>query len=290
MRTAWRKVRLFVGFSLLALLLIGITGVIWGAFVYLNIRTVQSVPWCLPAMVAVLWLMWRYLGGAGWPRSTSATRKSLLRAYPVSGQVFAWTAVAGMLAIAALAGLWIVAFQLFRMPPNLLLPANFTTSPFLVVGIIVGASLVAPITEESAVRGYLQTILEREFTPLTAVVLSSLVFALAHVTQGLAWPKLTVYFLVGVTFGTMAYLNNSILPVIPVHVAGDLIFFVFVWPHDPTRKLVWQNGADTWFWLHVAQAIACAAMSVIAFQRLHAVTQSDGVALMNEQEKIIVRH
>src|SRR5262249_48219132 len=151
-----------------------------------------------------------------------------------------WSALAGMLAIVALAGLWIILFQLIRMPPNLLLPANFVSSPFLVAGIILGASLVAPIAEESAVRGYLQSVLEREFRPMTAVTLSSFVFALAHVTQGLSLPKLLVYFLVGVTFGAMAYFNKSILPVIPVHIAGDLAFFIFVWPYDAARKQVWQ--------------------------------------------------
>jgi membrane protease YdiL (CAAX protease family) len=178
------------------------------------------------------------------------------------------TAVTGALAITALAGIWIIVFQLFRLPPNRLLPANFVSSPLFVAAIVAGASLLAPITEESAVRGYLQTSLEREFTPVTAVVLSSCVFALAHLSQGAAWPKLLVYFLVGVTFGTMAYLNNSILPVIPVHIAADVTFFLLIWPKDATRKLVWESGADTWFWLHVAQAVLFTLLSVLAFRRL----------------------
>jgi membrane protease YdiL (CAAX protease family) len=140
------------------------------------------------------------------------------------------------------------------MPPNVLLPGNFALSPVLVASVMVGASLVAPIAEESAMRGYLQTLLEREFRPASAVMLSSFVFALAQVTQGLSLPKLLMYFLVGVTFGAMAYLNNSILPGIPVHIAGDLVFFLFIWPHDAARNLIWQSGADGWFWLHVSQA------------------------------------
>src|SRR5262249_5159338 len=160
----------------------------------------------------------------------------------------------GALAITALAGIWIVSFQLFPMPPNSLLPQNFVSSPLFTGAIIAGASLLAPITEESAIRGYLQTILEREFYPVTAVILSSVVFAIAHLSQGAAWPKLLMYFLVGLTFGTMAYLNNSILPVIPVHIAADIAFFLLVWPNDATRKLVSTDGADRWFWLHVAQA------------------------------------
>jgi Type II CAAX prenyl endopeptidase Rce1-like len=101
------------------------------------------------------------------------------------------------------------------------------------------------------------------------VMLSSIVFALAHLSQGLPWAKLLIYFLVGLTFGAMAWLNNSILPVIPVHIAGDLSFFLWIWPNDVGRKLVWQSGADGWFWLHLAQVFVCTALSLLAFWRLH---------------------
>jgi membrane protease YdiL (CAAX protease family) len=265
----WRKTWLVVGYGLLALFMIGAAGLIWGTLIYANLKTSPSLPWSLPAMVIVLWLMWQYLSGKGWPRSTSAKRRLLLRANPVSRQALGWSALAGTLAIGALAGFWIVLARLVRMPPNVLLPGNFAFSPVLVAGIMIGASLVAPITEESAMRGYLQMILEREFQPAIAVMLSSFFFALAHVTQGLSLPKLLMYFLVGVTFGTMAYLNDSILPGIPVHIAGDLAFFLFIWPHDAARNLVWQSGADGWFWLHVSQAFGFTALSLLAFRQLH---------------------
>lgn len=274
MDSFWRKIGPLAGFSLLALCLIGMAGLIWGALIYTNLKTSPSFPWALPAMVVVLWLMWQYLGGKGLPRSTSAVRKRLLRANPVSRQALLWSFLAGALAIVALAGYWIVLSQLIKMPANLLLPGNFTSSRSFIVAITIGASLVAPITEESAVRGYLQTVLERDFRPIAAVALSSFVFALAHITQGLLWPKLLVYFLVGITFGAMAYLNNSILPVIPVHIAADLLFFIFVWPHDAARKIVWQTGADTWFWLHIAQAIGFTALSLLVFVHLNRVTRT----------------
>lgn len=269
MHFPWRKILLVVGFGSLALLMIGIAGLIWGCLIYANLATSPSFPWSLPAIIIVLWLTWQYLGGKGPPRSTANKRKLLLRANSVSGQAFAWSAVAGLLAIGALAGVWIVFARLFRMPPNPLLPGNFASSPLLVVCIIAGASLVAPIVEESAVRGYLQTILEREFRPSTAVMLSSFIFALAHVTQGLSLPKLLIYFLVGVTFGTIAFLNDSILPVIPVHIVADLIFFIFVWPHDATRALIWQSGRDGWFWLHVVQGVSFTVLSLLALRQLY---------------------
>lgn len=265
MNSALRKFVLSIGFALLALFLIAFSGAVWVGLLYVNFRTTPAIPWALPVLLVYLWLLWRYLGGFGWPSSTRSQRQVLLRANAVSPAAYGWSITAGLLAVFALAGLWIVMFRLFPIAPNPLIPTSFTSSPIFVAAIVVGAALLAPISEESAVRGYLQSMLERNLAPMTAVLLSSLVFALAHATQGWVWPKLLFYCLVGVTFGSLAYINQSILPVIPVHIAGDLIFLTLIWPNDKNRMLIWKNGADNWFWLHVAQAIACAVLSLIAF-------------------------
>ncbi len=274
MRFLGRWMLSFLGFGLLALAVIAGAGLVWGALVFINLKTTPSIPWVLPVLVLFLWLFWQYLGGKGWPGSTREARATLLRANPVSRKAAAWSAVAGLLAIGALAGFWIVMFRLVPMQANVFLPARFTSSRLMIGAIIIGASLLAPITEESSVRGYLQSRLECELKPMAAVLLSSLVFAVAHISQGIAWPKLLFYFLVGVTFGTLAYLNNSILPVIPVHIAGDLIFFLFVWPYDTTRQLLRQTGMDSWFWLHVAQVVVMGSCSVLAFRRLYGIQRA----------------
>ena len=91
---------------------------------------------------------------------------------------------------------------------------------------------------------------------------------LAHANHGLYWPKLTSYFLAGLVFGTLAFLTDSILSSIPVHIVGDLMFFTLIWPHDATRVLVIVGGADAWFWLHVAQALIFTALALMVFLRL----------------------
>lgn len=96
---------------------------------------------------------------------------------------------------------------------------------------------------------------------------------LFHLNQGLEWPKLLVFYLVGVTFGAIAYLANSILASIPVHMLGDLTFFIFIWPRDAARRLIWETGADHWFWTHVAQAIVFTGLAILAFRRLARVTR-----------------
>ena len=267
-----------IGFGLLAFAITILAGGIWSALLVANLRSSPAVPWSVPAMALLLWLMWSYLGGKGWPRSTSEARRLYLRANRRSGRTYLWAWVAGVLSVVALAGYWIVLFQLVKMPPNAL--SDVSSYPRVTVALmILMGSLVSPLMEEAAFRGYFQVALEREFRGPVAVGISSVLFALAHgPTQSFLWPKLLFYFLVGVAFGATAYLTNSILPAIPVHVVGLLIFFTLVWPHDAARRLVWASGSDNWFWTHIAQAIVFTVLAVWAFQRLARVSIQDAPA------------
>jgi len=256
-----------LGAGTLALLITMMAGGVWMAIMTINLATSPAIPWGVPLMALALWAMWQYLKGKGWPRSTSEARRQYLRANPVSRQTYIWSFIAGALGVVALAGYWIVMTQLVKMPGNVLPDASeypmFTMALFMVMG-----SLVSPFAEEASFRGYCQSMLEKQFRSPVAVVISSIFFALAHLNQGFLWPKQLVYFLAGVAFGTIAYLTRSILPGIPVHMLGDITFFTLVWRFDPTRRVVWEGGADTWFWLHAAQAAVFTVLAVLAYCRL----------------------
>jgi membrane protease YdiL (CAAX protease family) len=256
---------------------------VWATLVTVNLASTPGIPCSVPVMALLLGLMWPYLGGRWWPRSTSAARRFCWRANPVPGSVFAWAQVAGGLSLVALAGYWIVLSQLVKMPGNAV--PDFSNYPLLTVVLTIGmASLAAPLTEESAFRGYCQVILERQFRAPTAVILSSILFSLIHgPTQGFLWPKLLVYFLVGVMFGTTAYLANSIVPNIPVHFFGLLILFTLVWPRDATRGRLAENGADAWFWIHLAQAVVFTVLAILAYVRLAKTARDAAAALASNR-------
>jgi membrane protease YdiL (CAAX protease family) len=263
-----KKIAAVLWSALLAFVILIIGQTIWGVLLAANFKNSPKVaPWSVAIMAVVLWLLWQYLGGRWAPRSTSEARKRYLRASRVSGRDFTLSLIAGVLAIIALAGYWIVFFQLIKTPPNVLDdPSKY---PLLTIVLVVAmSSLVSPIVEEIAFRGYCQQILERRFSGATAVLLSSLLFMLAHANHGWYWSKLSVYFLAGVVFGWIALLTNSILTSLPVHIVGDVTFFVLIWPRDPARALVTAGGADKWFWIHVAQAIVFTMLSWMAFRRL----------------------
>ncbi len=232
----------------------------WGALLTANLKTTTLIPWASPVMALVLWAMWRFL-------SATPARRELLRPRPVSASRTVWTLVAGALGVVSLAGLWIVFFRMFPMSPNAL-PSAGNYPWWTSLAMVITSSLVSPISEEAGFRGYCQSTLERAFPGWIAVAISSILFAAAHLTHGFFWPKLLVYFLFGVVMGALARINRSILPGIPVHCFGDMVFFIMVWPNDAGRSLVWSTGTDTSFWIHVAQVIVFGTASLIAFRGL----------------------
>jgi membrane protease YdiL (CAAX protease family) len=269
LRSIFRSTVVVVWAALLAVL-IGLVGQgVWTALIVSNLATTPAIPWAVAVMALFLWLTWQYLGGRWGPLATSAARRRDLRANAVSRGTFALALLAGALSVVALSGLWIVTSTVVRMPGNVL--PDMSGYPALTVALAVGmGSLVSPLLEQAGIWGYGQVILERDFKAVTAVLITSILFALGpHPPMGSPlWPKVLFYFFTGVTFGTMAYLTDSILPGLLVHIVSILTFFTLVWPRDAARRLLGEDGADVWFWIHVAQTVLGGALAVLAFGRL----------------------
>jgi len=265
-----------VWFGIFALAVAVLPGAVWTVLLSINLVTSPAIPWAVIAMAILLWILWQYLAGKWWPRGTSETRHRLLRANIVSRNVFVSALVAGGLSIFAFTGAWIVLFQLVKVPGNVL-PA-FSAYPLVTVLLVaIMASVIAGVSEEAGIRGYLQSILEGKVSVPVAILIPALVLAPAHaVTQGFVLPTMLFYLFVDVSYGVTAYLTQSILPGMVIHALGILIFFTTVWPYDPMRHLVSEGGADTWFWIHLAQAVLFTILTFLAFRRLAKVA-----ALMN---------
>jgi membrane protease YdiL (CAAX protease family) len=264
--TLSQRLVLIVGFGVMAFVLTAVVGGIWSALLTINLAISPAIPWALVVMALLLWLLWRYLGGAGWPRGTAEARRQYLRAGRLSRRVFIWAVVAGLLAIVALAGLWIVLFQLAHLSPARALP-NSSKYPLVTVALaLVMASIVGAVAEESAFRGYFQGILEGTVGGVAAILITALVMAPEHAqTQGFVWPTLLFYIIVDVMLGATALLTQSILPGIVTHAIGLLAFFTLVWPGDMIRQAAGGGTTDLWFWLHAAQTVVFAVLATLAF-------------------------
>jgi len=262
-----------VGYGFLAFALTTITGGVWSALLIVNLRSRPELPWSVGVMAVLLVLVWKYLKGAGWPRSTAAARRRDLRGDPVSAAVWCWALAAGALAIASLTGLWIVLVRIVSVPPHAL--PDFSRYPATTVALaLVMSSAVGAVTEEAGFRGYFQGALESRFGAIAAIAITALVMAPVHaLSQGFVWPVLVFYVTVDVMLGAMAALCRSILPGIVVHAAGLFVFFEAIWPHDAERLPLRLSGGDADFWLDVCQAAICAALAFAAFFRLRRVAE-----------------
>jgi hypothetical protein len=242
---------------------------LWSALITLNLRTTPRVPWSVPVMVVVLCLLFSYLNGR-WPPSTSAaTRKQSLRANVIAPQVALWSALAGVLAVIALIGLWTVLASVVRMPGSVL--PNLAAYPPVtaVLAVIMGAT-ISPLCEQAGIWGYWEAALLQRYSPATAVIVSAATFALLPHPPNDApfWAKLIFFFLTGLIFSLLSYICRSILPGVILHFVALFLFFVYIWPHDTERLLLSQGSDHKSFYLSLAQTALFSALSVLAFRRL----------------------
>lgn len=246
---------------------------LWGVMVMANVKLTPSLPWAALVMPFILAALAAFLAGRMWPRRGAAARSALVPLAYVSVRAWTWSLLAGVAGVVALAALWTVMASVVRVPPNVLPDARGLPLTTLVpIGIV--SIIGAPLTEEIAFRGYAMGLLRRRFSPIAALVVTSLLFAAAHLTQGLFAPKLLVYFLAGLLFGLIALRTGSLIPAMVTHSLADLTFFTLVWPRDAGRRLVSHGGAGPWFYADLAMVVIFAGLCIVAMARLALATKS----------------
>ena len=262
----------------LAIVMTALVSGIWAGLLSANLATSPAVPWAAAAMGLVIWALWAYLGGRFAPRGTQDARRRLLRAGPLPAPVTIWAIAAGLLWIVALAGLWIVLHRLAATHGNP--QPDFSKLPKVTVVISLAmAAISGGVSEEAGFRGYFQGALERRGLGAMAVVATAVVMAPIHaLTQGFVWQNMVFYLLVDAVLGALAYVTGSIRPGVVVHAIGLFVFFALVWPNDAHRALISTSGADTAFWISLAQTVLFAGLGAVAFARLTRLAGRDLVA------------
>jgi|SRR5579871_3790471 len=260
--------------ALAAVVALAITAVgqgLWGVMTIVNLKSSPAIPWAAMVMAPILAALAAFLSGRGWPRWGAEARRALVPLAPVSAKVWGWALVSGAAGVAALAFLWIVMASLVRVPPNVL-PDARGLPPLTIAAILLVSIVAAPLTEEIAFRGYATMLLRRRFGPAAALVIASVMFAAAHLTQGLYAPKLLVYLLVGLMLGVTAMRAGSLLPAMVVHSFGDLVFFTTVWPNDAGRRLISDGGAGPAFYGSLAGLVIFAILWAVTMRQFFRAT------------------
>jgi membrane protease YdiL (CAAX protease family) len=259
--------------ALVALAIMAVGQGLWGLMVAVNMRFTPTIPWAPVAMAAVLACLVAFLSGRIGPKSSAEARRRMVPLARVSTRAWAWSLAFGAAGVIALAALWTAMAMVVRVPPNLLVDTGSAPLATLVPILIVSIT-AAPLTEEIAFRGYAMNLISRRFSPVQALLITTALFAAAHLTQGLSAPKLIVYFLAGLAFGLVALRTGSLLPAMVVHSFGDFVFFTLVWSQDAHRRLITEGGP---VWAFVASLVVlaiAAGASLLAFRELGRATRT----------------
>src|SRR5262249_53416783 len=144
-----------------------------------NQKVGSRVPWAAAVMALYLWLFWRWAQGSGWPRSTAQARCVSLRARPISKRVWGSALLAGMLGLVSLVLFLRIVNRLVRLPVQHTGDLSHIPIVTLVISLLMG-SVVAGVVEEASFRGYMQGPIERQHGPVLAILVTGIVFGLAH--------------------------------------------------------------------------------------------------------------
>jgi len=255
--------------------------VTWVLLVEANLNLFPDVPWSLIPAAIFLWILWRYLRGEWWPKSTSEIRKKNLRANPLSGEVWASAIFAGILGLTALLLFMRVMNRMVRLPQQHLTAADNIPKVTLFFLLLMG-SAVAGVVEEAAFRGYMQGPIEKRHGPVIAILITGILFGFAHFSH----PETTILLMpfytgVAVIYGMMAYLTNSILPGMLLHAVGDVFGGLDLVTRGQSEwqtaakpeTLIWETGADESFWISCAIFILAFGAAFWAYDSLASLTR-----------------
>jgi len=260
-------------------LVVNEVGQLGAMFSLANLKLFPRIPWLLPATGAWLWMLWRYLSGAGWPRATREARRRDLRAPSLPGRVWCWSLLAGGLGLISVVGLCLLNIRLAGIPRDAFkLSIDFSAySPWMVVSILLAYSVVAGVAEEAGFRGYMLSQIQRRHGWIVATGITGLMFFFAHyVSHAYATFALLPFFLsVSTLHARLVYLTGSIRPSIVLHAAFDFVVIPFAYGLIGTFPIssVRKTGVDSSFLTEVVLTVVFGILAVPAFRKLAVVAR-----------------
>lgn len=265
----WSGLPVLLRAILIGLLVTAVPNWLWGTLLQVNLRLSAQIPWAAILMAVFLVFYWNYLQGWGWPHSLAPQRRVGLRAPALSAAVWGWSLLAGGLGLAASIVFYIVAHRLVRWP--VVVSPDFSRFPAITIWVsLLVSAIVAGFSEEAGFRGYMQGPLEHRYGPALAILITSVIFGLLHLSHGVFVPAILFDMGWGALYGSLTWRSGSIVPALALHAAADFLEFVLAWklPHGAPAPLVWQATPDARFWAECALVVVMSAASVWAFRRL----------------------
>ena len=272
----WSRLPVLLRAILIGFLVAAVPTLLWGTLLQVNLRLSAQTPWAAILMAVFLVFYWNYLQGWGWPQSLATQRRAGLRAPSLSPAGWGWSLLAGGLGLAASIVFYIVAHRLVHWP--VAVAPDFAKFPAITVFVwLLVSALVAGLNEEAGFRGYMQGPLEHRYGPALAILITSVIFGLLHLSHGAFVPAILFDAGWGALYGLLAWRSGSIVPALVLHSAADFLEFILAWklPRPVQAPLVWQATPDARFWAECAVVVVMSAASVWAFRRLGRPSQID---------------
>jgi membrane protease YdiL (CAAX protease family) len=200
-------------------------------------------PWSVIPMIFALWVFWKFFGG---------TRKIKL-----SPLTWKWSMTAAICFVFIVQSSFVITFRIKEFPA-----AQFTSDykilekmPLLTAWILlIMSSVVAGICEETGYRGYLQTPLEKKYGPIAAIIISSIIFTIIHLSKNWAHPIIPHIFFASLLLGILAYKSGSLIPGIIGHSILDIFDYSFWWTDIAggfKKQTIFITGVDIHFTIWV---------------------------------------
>ena len=278
MRSLWQRVPVIIRAVLTGAMVAAAGTIPWALVAAANQKFLPSVPWAAALTALYLWLLWRYLQGEGWPRSTAEARRTNLRANRLSDDVWGAALVAGVLGLVGIVLLLRVMSRLAALPHEQV-PDISQIPPVTLVSLLLMGPVVAGVVEEASFRGYMQGPIERRHGPVVAILVTGTLFGFAHFTHPEVTLVLMPYYLaVAAVYGALAYLTNSIWPSLVLHAGGNLLSSMGllagqgITSPSPAPP-IWETGADASFWISSVAFLIVGAATVWAYARLASVVR-----------------
>lgn len=276
----WRRIPVILRAAIIAEVVCDIGNLPPGGLMLANLKFFPSVPWLLPATALWLWLFWRWMNGAGWPRSTSESRRRDLRACPLPGRVWRWALFAGGLGVVSCMAFGLLLARFANVPRDTYkLPVNFSALPlWTVISILLAISVSAGVVEEAAFRGYLISPIARRHGWPVAILVSGVMFFVAHLNHSyVTLVHLPFFLAISAVHGLLVQRTGSILPAIVLHATADVLFIPLQYGllGNLHAEPVWQTGVDSPFLVCLAMVLIFGLAAVPAFRRLGTVVRGE---------------
>ncbi len=214
-------------------MIVGVLMALIPANVWLMLVTTLGVPVaaCAEAAFLAVFVWWAHGGGP--PRTLRDRRRTLFRGLPRGAAVWTWSLVAAVSFAATVHAAIALLFRLVPFPAAAFhqgYDLSFIPTRGLQWIAVVVSAASAGICEEIGFRGYMQQPLEGVFGWRPAVVVSSLLFTLAHLTKSWALIGIVpIVFSAGGLLGMLAWAAGSIVPCMIGHTIMDVGLFGFWW-------------------------------------------------------------